>query len=64
MLGFYGSINPIGSVKLPSVNYLDESKMATSKMAMSKMASFYCIASKHLFVPVVAFDHEIGKQQR
>ena len=42
---FYGSINPIESVKLPSVNYLDESKMATSKMAVSKMASFllYCV---------------------
>ena len=37
---FYGSINPIESVKLPSVNYLDESKMAISKMAVSKMASF------------------------
>ena len=35
---FYGSINPIESVKLPSFNYLDESKMATSKMAVSKMA--------------------------
>ena len=50
----YGSINPIESVKLPSVNYLDE-----SKMAVSKMASFCCIASKHRFVPVVAFDHDI-----
>ena len=37
---FYGSINPIESVNLPSANYLDESKMATSKMAVSKMASF------------------------
>ncbi len=36
----YGSINPIESVKLPSVSYLDESKMATSKMAVSIMASF------------------------
>ena len=36
----YGTINPIKSVKLPSVNYLDESKMATSKMAVSKMAHF------------------------
>ena len=61
---FYGSINPIESVKLPSVNYLDESKMATSKMAVSKMASFCCIASKHRLVPVVAFDHDIGRQQR
>ncbi len=48
---FYGSINPIESVKLPSLNYLDESKMATSKMALSNMASFCCIASKHRFVP-------------
>ena len=48
---FYGSINPIEYVKLPSVNYLDESKMATSKMAVSKMASFCCLASKHRFVP-------------
>ena len=31
---FYGSINSIEYVKLPSVNYLDESKMATSKMAV------------------------------
>ena len=72
---FYGSINPIESVKgkkgsfyiavkLPSANYLDESKMATSKMAVSKMASFCCIASKHRFVPVVTFDHYIGRQQR
>ena len=60
---FYGSINPIESVKLPSVNYLDESKMATSKMAVSKMASFCCIASKHRFVPVVTFGHYIGMQQ-
>ena len=59
---FYGSINPIESVKLPSVNYLDESKIVTSKMAVSKMASFYCIASKHRFVPVVAFDHDIWRQ--
>ena len=48
---FYGSINPIESVTLPSVNYPDESKMTTSKMAVSKMASFCCIASKHRFVP-------------
>ena len=61
---FYGSINPIESVKLPSANYLDESKMATSKMAVSKMASFCCIASKHRFVPVVTFDHYIERQQR
>ena len=61
---FYGSINPIESVKLPSVNYLDESKMATSKMAVSKMTSLCCIASKHRFVPVVAFDHHVGRQQR
>ena len=52
---FYGSINPIESVKLPSANYLDESKMATSKMAVSKMASFCCIASKHRFVPVLSY---------
>ena len=37
---FYGSINPIESVKLPSVNYFDESKMATSKMAVSKRRPF------------------------
>ena len=61
---FYGSINPIESVKLPSVNYLDESKMSTSKMAVSKMVSFRCIASKHRFVPVASFDHYIGRQQR
>ena len=61
---FYGSINPIESVKLPSVHYLDESKMATSKMAVSKMASFCCLASKHRFVPAVKFDHYIGRQQR
>ena len=61
---FYGSINPIEPVKLPSVNYLDESNRSTSKMAVSKMASFCCIASKHRFVPVVAFDHDIGRQQR
>ena len=66
---FYGSINPIESVKLPSVNYLDESKMAiskmaVSKMAVSKMASFCCLASKHRFVPAVTFDHYIGRQQR
>ena len=48
---FYGSINPIESVKLPSVNYLDESKLATSNMSVSKMASFCCLASKHRFVP-------------
>ena len=30
---FYVKINPIESVKLPSVNNFDESKMATSKMA-------------------------------
>ena len=60
----YGSINPIEYVKLPSVNYLDESKMATSKMAVSKMASFCCLASKHRFVPAVTFDHYIGRQQR
>ena len=41
---FYGSINPKESVKLPSVNYLDEFNMATSNMAVSKMASFCCIA--------------------
>ena len=56
---FYGSKNPIESVKLPSVNYLDE-----SKKAVSKMASFCCIASKHRFVPVVTFEHYIGRQQR
>ena len=63
---FYGSINPIESVKLPSVNYLDESKMATSKIAVSKMASFCCIASKQRFVPAVTFDIilYIGRQQR
>ena len=70
---FYGSINPIEYVKLPSVNYLDESKMATSKMAVSKMAvskmavskmaSFCCLASKHRFVPAVTFDHYIGRNQ-
>ena len=53
---FYGSINPIESVKLPSVNYLDESKMATSKMAVSKMASCCCLASKHSFIPAVTLD--------
>ena len=37
---FYGSINQIESVKLPSVNYLDESKMATSKMAYPKWRPF------------------------
>ena len=58
---FYGSINPLESVKLPSDNYLDESKMATSKMALSKMASFRCIASKHRLVPAVTFDHYIGR---
>ena len=36
---FYVSIHPIESVKLPSVNYLNESKTSTSKMAVSKMAS-------------------------
>ena len=56
---FYGSINPKESVKLPSVNYLDESKMATTKMAVTTMASFCCLASKHRFVPVVTFDHYI-----
>ena len=61
---FYGSINPIESVKLPSVNYLDESKMATSNMAVSKMASFCCLGSKHRFVPAVTFDHYIGRQHR
>ena len=61
---FYASINPIESVKLPSVNYLDESKMATSKMAVSKMASFCCVASKHRFVPTITFDYYIGRQQR
>ena len=61
---FYCSINPIESVKLPSVNYLDESNMATSNMAVSKMASFCCIASKHRFVPVALFDHYIGRQHR
>ena len=45
---FYGSINAIESVKLPSVNYLDESKMATSNMAVSKMASFCCIAHRDI----------------
>ena len=58
---FYGSINPIESVKLPSVNYLDESKMATSKMAVSKMTSFCCFASKHRSVPAVTFYHYIGR---
>ena len=61
---FYGSTNPIESVKLPSVNYLDESKMATSKMAVSKMASFCCAASKHRFVSAVTFVHYIGRQHR
>ena len=61
---FYSSINPIESVELPSVNYLDESKMATSKMAVSKMESFCCFASKHRFVPAVTFGHYIGRQQR
>ena len=61
---FYGSIIPIESVKLPSVNYLDESKMAISKMAVSNMTSFCCVASKHRFVPAVTFDHYIGRQQR
>ena len=37
---FYGSINPIESVKLPSVNYLDESNMATSNMAVPKWHPF------------------------
>ena len=60
---FYGSINPIESVKLPSVNYLEESKMATSKMAVCKMASFCCLASKR-FAPAVTFDHYTGRQQR
>ena len=59
---FYDSINPIESVKLPSVNYHVESKTATSKMVVSKMASFCCIASKHRFVPTVTFDHYIGRQ--
>ena len=59
---FYGSINPIQSVKLPSVNYLDESKMATSKMAVSKKAPFCFLASKHRFVPTVTFEHYIGKR--
>ena len=49
---FYGSINPIESVKLPSVNYLDE-----CKMSVSKMASVCCVAPKHRFVPAVTFDH-------
>ena len=57
----YGSINPIESVKLPSVIYLDESKMTTSKMAVSKMASFCCLASKHRFVPAVTKIHYIGR---
>ena len=61
---FYGSINSIESVKLPSVDYLDESKMATSKMAVFKMASFCCVASKHRFVPADTFDHYIGRQHR
>ena len=61
---FNGSINPIESVKLPSVNYLDESTMATSNMAVSKMASFCCVASKYRFVPAVTFDHYIGRQLR
>ena len=61
---FYGSINPIKSVKLPSVNSLDESKMATSKMAVSKMPYFCCVSSKHRFVPAVTFDHYIARQQR
>ena len=56
---FYGSINPIESVKLPSVNYLDE-----SKMAVSKMASYCCLASKHRFIPAVTFDIYIGRQQK
>ena len=60
----YGSINPVESVKLPSDNYLDESKMATSKMAVSKMASFCFLASKHRFVPAVTFDRYIGRQER
>ena len=61
---FYGSINPIQSVKLPSVNYLDESKMATSKMAVSQKAPFCFLGSKHHFVPTVTFKHYIGRQQR
>ena len=60
---FYGSINPIESVTLLLVNYLDESKMAKSKMAISKMAFFCCVASKDLFAPAVTFDHCIGRQQ-
>ena len=48
---FYGSINTTEPVKLPSVNYLHESKMTTSNMAVSKKASFSCIASKHRIVP-------------
>ena len=60
----YVSINPIESVTLPSVNYLDESKMATSRVAVSKMAFFCCIASKHRFASVDAFDHDIRRQQR
>ena len=48
---FYGSINPIESVKLPSANYLDESKMATSKMAVSKMASFCYLRRSTAFSP-------------
>ena len=61
---FYGSIHPIESVKLPSVNYLDASKTATSNMAVSKMASFCCLAPKYRLVPAVTFDHYIGRQQR
>ena len=61
---FYVSINSIEYVKLPSVNHLDESNMAKSKMAVSKMATFCCLASRHLFVPAVTFDHYIGRQQR
>ena len=48
---FYGSINLIESFKLPSVNYLDESKMATSKMAVSKMASFFVLCRSTALSP-------------
>ena len=61
---FYGSTNPIDSVKLPSLNYRDESNMATSKMAVSKMATFCCLARKHRFDPTVTFYHCIGRQHR
>ena len=46
----HGSIDPMESVKLPSVNYFWKSKMATSEMAC-----LCYIACKHHFVPVVKF---------